>query len=167
MQVNPISAFAGDTAAVVQVSYRYAAGIDHRDWDRYRSVFSDECEFDFSSWSGAPAATMPAGDWVAAVRSVNGNFDATQHTMTNHVVDFIDHDTAIGTNEVQAQHWFSGTTMKGFGRAGNAAWCLLGGHYTNTYQRDGTTWRISRCRLTVRWRLGDESIFALARHRHG
>jgi hypothetical protein len=163
--VNPTSAFAGDTASIVQVSYRYAAGIDHRDWDLYRSVFTDECEIDFSSWSGTPGAVMRADDWVAAVRSINGSFDATQHVMTNHIVDFIDHDTAVGTNEVQAQHWFSAATMAGFGRAAEARWCLLGGHYTNRYVRDAGGWRISSCRLTVRWRMGDESIFALARHR--
>jgi hypothetical protein len=163
--VNPTSAFAGDIAAIVQVSYRYAAGIDHRDWELYRAVFTDVCEFDFSSWSGAPAAVMPTDDWVAAARKVNGNFDATQHVMSNHLVEFVDNDTAIGTNEVQAQHWFSAPTMSGFGRPAKSAWCLLGGHFKNRYVRDGAGWRISYCQLTVRWRMGDERIFALARDR--
>lgn len=153
-------------AAIVQVSYGYAAGIDHRDWGLYRSIFTDLCEFDFSSWSGRPKAVMPAEDWVAAVRSVNGNFDATQHIMTNHRLDLIDDDTVLGVNELQAQHWFSAESMAAFGRPAEMAWCLLGGHYTNRYERgtDGV-WRIAACRLTVRWRTGDESIFPLARSR--
>ncbi|MEX0848198.1 MAG: nuclear transport factor 2 family protein [Ilumatobacteraceae bacterium] len=155
-----------DAASIVQVSYGYAAGIDHRDWQRYRSIFTDACEFDFSSWSGRPKAMMPADDWVNAVRSVNGNFDATQHIMTNHQFDVVDDVTVIGINELQAQHWFSGASMAGFGRPAEIAWCLLGGHYTNRYERgtDGA-WRIASCRLTVRWRTGDESIFPLARSR--
>jgi len=162
---EPVAAQAADVAAIVQTSYRYATGIDRRDWALYRSVFADVCEYDFSSWSGRPAAAMPADAWVDAVRSVNGNFDATQHVMTNHVVGFVDEDTAIGVNELQAQHWFSADTMRSFGRAPEAAWCLLGGHYTNRYVRLDGTWRMDRCQLTVRWRTGDESIFGLARGR--
>jgi hypothetical protein len=163
--VNPTSAFAGDIAAIVQVSFRYASGLDHRNWELYRSAFTDICEFDFSSWSGAPPAVMPTDDWVAAARKVNGNFDATQHIMTNHLIEFVDSDTAIGTNEVQAQHWFSPDTMHGFGYPKDAGWCLLGGHFTNRYVRDRGEWKIGACRLTVRWRMGDERIFALARDR--
>lgn len=157
---------AADAAAIVQVSYGYAAGIDHRDWQLYRRIFTDQCEFDFSSWSGRPKAVMPADDWVAAVRSVNGNFDATQHIMTNHRLEVVDHDTVIGINELQAQHWFTAASMAAFGRPAEVGWCLLGGHYTNRYERDAEgVWRIASCRLTVRWRTGDESIFPLARSR--
>lgn len=163
--MNPTSAFAGDTAAIVQVTYRYASGIDHRDWDRFRQVFTDVCDFDFSSWSGALPAVMPSDDWVAAARRVNGNFDATQHVMTNHVVEFFDSDTALGTHEVQAQHWFSPKTMHGFGYPQEAGWCQIGGHFANRYVREGGRWKIAACKLTVRWRLGDERIFALARDR--
>jgi hypothetical protein len=61
--------------------------------------------------------------------------------------------------------------MKAFGRPAESAWCLLGGHYTKRYVRivdsgsGWNGWRIASCRLTVRWRTGDESIFPLARSR--
>jgi SnoaL-like domain len=150
---------------LLQLSYRYAAGIDHRDWALYRSIFADMCTFDFSSWSGRPSAEMSADEWVQAVRSVNGNFDATQHIMTNHRFESIDADTVIGVNELQAQHWFTAVSMVSFGRAAEAAWCLLGGHYTNRYVRTDDGWRIDSCQLDVRWRTGDESIFTFARRR--
>ena len=154
-----------DAAAIVQVSYAYAAGIDHRDWALYRSIFTDPCEFDFSSWSGRPAALLPADDWVAAVRDTNGSFDATQHLMSNHRLERHDDNSVTGVNELQAQHWFTADTMAAFGRPAEAAWCLLGGHYTNRYVRTDAGWQIASCRLTVRWRTGDESIFPLARSR--
>jgi hypothetical protein len=154
-----------DRQQIVEVSLNYAAGIDHRDWARYRDCFADPCRFDFSSWSGRPAAVMPADEWVAAVRSVNGSFDATQHLMTNHDIRFDGDDTAVGVNELQAQHWFSPESMVSFGRPAESAWCLLGGHYTNRYERLEDGWRISECRLTVRWHIGDRSIFELARRR--
>jgi hypothetical protein len=163
-----------DADAIVQLSYAYAAGIDHRDWALYRSIFTDSCEFDFSSWSGRPAAVLAADDWVAAVRSTNGSFDATQHLMSNHRIHLVDDHTAVGVNELQAQHFFTGETMAAFGRPAESVWCLLGGHYTNRYVRTGLHeptsdvwqgWRIAACRLTVRWRTGDESVFPLARSR--
>lgn len=166
MSTNGTIVDPADAAAIVQVSYGYAAGIDHRDWALYRDIFTDECEFDFSSWSGRPASVMPADAWVEAVRSVNGNFDATQHIMTNHRLEALDADTVVGINELQAQHWFTAASMAGFGRPAEIAWCLLGGHYTNRYVRcDDGAWRITACGLTVRWRTGDESIFPLARSR--
>lgn len=162
-----MSTLAGaDHRRIVELSLSYAAGIDHRDWPLYRSIFTDVCLVDFSSWSGRDAADMNADDWVDAVRSVNGNFDATQHIMTNHRFEVLDDNTVVGTNEVQAQHWFSATSMAGFDRPAEPAWCLLGGHYTNRYVRLDGRWRIAACGLTVRWRMGDESIFAFARRRH-
>ena len=156
---------AADRQSIVDLSFAYAAGIDHRDWSLYRSIFTDVCEFDFSSWSGRPAAAMPADAWVQAVRSVNGNFDATQHLMSNHRLDRLDATTIVGVNELQAQHWFDGESMASFGRVAEPAWCLLGGHYTNRYVLTPDGWRIASCRLTVRWRTGDETIFAFARQR--
>jgi len=156
-----------DRAAIVAVSISYAAGIDHRDWDRYRDIFTDRCEFDFSSFSGNPASFMTNQQWADNVRSLNGNFDATQHIMTNHDITFTGEHAAVGINELQAQHFFTAATMESFGREPVAAWCLLGGHYTNTYVRrdNGTPWQITRCQLEGRWRTGDETIFALARQR--
>jgi hypothetical protein len=153
------------TRRIIEVSYRYASGIDLRDWDLYRTCFTDPCTFDFSSFSGRPPSPMPAQVWVDNVRSLNGNFDATQHVMTNHSISFSGSDKAVCVTELRAQHWFSPATMVQFGRDGEENWCELGGHYTNDLVRDGDIWRISTCRLTVRWRLGNESIFELARSR--
>ncbi len=153
------------TRRIIEVSYRYASGIDLRDWNLYRTCFTDPCTFDFSSFSGRPPASMPAQVWVDNVRSLNGNFDATQHVMTNHSITFSAADSAVCVTELRAQHWFSPASMDQFGRPGEENWCELGGHYTNDLVRDGDIWRISTCRLTVRWRLGNEAIFELARSR--
>lgn len=150
---------------IVEVSYRYASGIDLRDWDLYRTCFTDPCTFDFSSFSGRPATSMPAQTWVDNVRSLNGNFDATQHVMTNHMVTSTGATSARCVTELRAQHWFSPETMESFGKGGDVNWCELGGHYTNDLILDGESWRIATCRLTVRWRLGNEQIFDLARNR--
>jgi hypothetical protein len=104
------------------------------------------------------------------VRSVTGAFDATQHLMSNLRLDAAPDDlngarVIIGTNEVQAQHWFDASTMADFDRAAEPAWCTLGGVFTNRYVQGDDGWRIAACRFTLRWRTGDETLFALARQR--
>ncbi len=153
-------------SAVARLTIDYARGIDDRDWVLFRSVFADACAVDFSSWSGAPAATMASDLWVQAVRSITGAFDATQHLMTNLALRATgEPGEVIGVNEVQAQHWFDAPTMAGFDRPAEPACCTLGGTFTNRYIRTHEGWRIAACRFTLRWRMGDETLFALARQR--
>jgi hypothetical protein len=157
-------------SAIERLTFDYARGIDDRDWVTFRSVFTDICEFDFRSWSGAPSTSMASDVWVQAVRSVTGAFDATQHLMSNLRLDAASESldgarVIIGTNEVQAQHWFDGATMAAFDRSAEPAWCTLGGVFTNRYVRTEDEWRIAACRFTLRWRTGDETLFALARQR--
>ena len=153
-----------DRQAVVDVVIQYATGIDMRRWDVYQACFTDPCDYDFSSWSGQPGATMASVDWVRRVRSVNGNFDATQHISTNHVVTFATDDEATFVSYMHAQHWFSAKRLEELGHpADGPRWCTLGGYYTNTVVRTEQGWRIARCQLDVTWVTGDPSIFEIAR----
>jgi hypothetical protein len=147
-----------DRLAVSDVVLRYATGVDSRDWDLYASCFTDPCEFDFSSWSGTPASSMPRAAWVAAVRASLSGFDATQHISTNHVVTFSDDvgNEATCVSYMQAQHFLADQPV---------TTCTLGGFYTNTLVRSDDEWRISRCQLTVTWMTGDRELFAVARDR--
>ena len=153
-----------DRQAIVDVVVQYATGVDRRDWALYGACFTDPCEYDFSSWNGRPAAIMSPVEWVRRVRSVNGNFDATQHLSTNHVVTFFSRDEARCVSEVHAQHWISDERGGAAGGAsGTSRWCTLGGHYTNSVVRTTTGWRIRRCELTLAWVTGDRTVFDLAR----
>ena len=53
-----------DVLELCDLRYRYALGIDTRDWPLHRSISTDEIEVDFSSYSGRPAARMSADGWV-------------------------------------------------------------------------------------------------------
>ncbi len=161
--------FLMERQGVVDAVVRYATGIDMHEWVTYRSCFTDVCHYDFSSWNGRPGADMAADDWVAGVRSVNGNFDATQHISTNHVIEFGDGTPASGratcVSYMHAQHYFKPDTMQGFGRGGDVNFCTLGGYYTNQLVKGPDGWRIASCTLNVTWETGDRSIFELARTR--
>jgi hypothetical protein len=153
-----------DRQAIVDLVIQYATGVDRRDWSLFEACFTNPCEIDFSSWSGRPAATMPAAEWTRKVRSTNGNFETTQHLSTNHVVAFDSASTATCVSQMQAQHWFSAERLQRLGQqADEPRWCTLGGHYTNSVVRSDAGWRIARCRLTVTWVTGDRSVFDIAR----
>jgi hypothetical protein len=155
-----------DHDAIVAVMTAYAAGTDRRDWALFRSLFADPCEFDFSSFNGAPAVTLTPDQWTAGVQAVNGHFDATQHLITNHDICFVGDGEATCVAELRAQHWFSPASMQSFGlSADTIGWCELGGHYANTLTRTNGVWQIRRCCLVVRWRTGNDEVFRLARQR--
>jgi 3-phenylpropionate/cinnamic acid dioxygenase small subunit len=71
-------------AAVSEVLVRYATGIDRRDWDLFRTCFTDDCKADYGTmpdgaallWSSAEEITA----WMAASHRDMGH---TLHRITN------------------------------------------------------------------------------------
>ena len=149
-----------DRAAISDVVIAYATGVDSRDWALYRSIFTDPCTFDFSSWNGRPAVSMPTEDWVAGVRGTLSGFDATQHISSNHVITFGSEPTgaerARCVSYMQAQHFLADQPV---------THCTLGGYYTNDLVRTDNGWKIEHCQLTVTWSTGDRGLFDVARQR--
>ena len=149
-----------DRQAISDTVLRYATGIDMRDWEAYRSCFTDEVEIDFTSWGGGEPQVMRADDWTAGVRAGLSGFQATQHISANHVITFAGGgDEATCVSYMQAQHSLP--------NAEGDNTLTLGGYYTNTLVRgtDDDGWRIRRCQLTVTWTTGNKHIFVLARER--
>ena len=148
---------ATDHQQVCETVYTYAYGIDTRDWDRYRSIFAPQVAIDFTSYNPTrPSATMTADAWVASVRPLFTGLAATQHTMTNPLVQ-LDGNRAVCTMYMQAAHALD--------HGNDDAWFTIGGYYRDTLLRTVDGWRIDGVTLTVLWRRGDESIMAAAAQR--
>ena len=49
-----------DRLAIMEVIANYAAGLDARDWELWRSVFVDDLVFDLSSWNGIEPRVLNA-----------------------------------------------------------------------------------------------------------
>ena len=145
-----------DRTELLDVLMDYAIGIDSRDWPRYRAIFTDQVEFDFSSWSGNPAARMPADDWVAGVCATLSGFDGTQHMLTNPVVE-LDGDRATVTLYMNAHHYLH--------IDGQHHMHSIGGHYVHQMVRTETGWLSEACKLTVVWESGDRALFGIAADR--
>jgi 3-phenylpropionate/cinnamic acid dioxygenase small subunit len=134
-----------DRAAISDLVLNYATGIDRRDWALYRSIFTDTVAIDFSTWSGMKQE-MAADEWAASVRTTLACFDATQHTMSNHVIT-LDGDRATIVVHMNALHYLAGEVQQ------------LGGFYTNGVVRTAEGWRIASCQLVISWEQGDRALF--------
>ncbi len=146
---------ADDKWNVVETVYRYALGIDTRDFAMYRSIFADEVAIDFSSYSGQPGAPMTGDEWVARVKPLFLGLAATQHSMTNPIVELSGgDDTATCRMYMQAHHVYDAAVP--------ASWFTIGGYYDDTLVRRGDGWAITGVTLTVLWRRGDPAIMAAA-----
>jgi hypothetical protein len=150
---------AEDQLAVTQTVYRYAYGIDTKDFAAYRSIFADEVRVDFTSYSGGEAATITADEWVARVRPLFTGLAATQHTMTNPLPD-VRGDVATCRMYMQAHHVLDPSDP--------AASYTIGGYYDDRLVRSASGpagWLLTGVTLTVLWRAGDASIMRLAADR--
>lgn len=142
-----------DHTEITRRVYEYAYGIDTRDWGLYRSIFADEITVDFSSYNGNPAATMTADAWVAGVKVLFTGLDATQHSMSNPLVD-VDGDRARCRMYMQAEHFF--LNVQG------SQDFALGGYYDDRLVRTGAGWKIAAVTLNVLWNRGNRHIMELA-----
>lgn len=147
---------AEDKLAVAETVYLYATGIDTKDFTLYRSIFASEVAIDFSSYNGVPASVMTADKWVKRLRPLFTGLAATQHSMSNPIVD-VDGDAARCRMYVQAHHVHRADDP--------SSWFTVGGYYDDTLVRSDEGprgWLLTGVTLTELWRAGDPGIMPVA-----
>jgi len=125
---------------VADVLVRYATGIDGRDWDLFRSCFTEDCAADYGdigAWHGADEITA----WMREVHEACG---PTLHRITNIVVTATDGDGG-GGDRVTARSYVDGLVMFPDGQAGTRA----DGYYDDELVATGEGWKIARRRFTA------------------
>jgi len=55
-----------DRLDIAALLYRYARAVDTKDWDLYRSVFTDDAVIDYSSAGAIRGSRDQVADWLAA-----------------------------------------------------------------------------------------------------
>ena len=149
---------------VAETVYRFAYGIDQRDWERYGAIFvppPTEIEFDYSSYHGRPPTSMDVDTWIAALTPLFTGLDATQHTMSNPIVE-IDGRAARCRVYMQAAHFLWRDDLEAATGSADPEF-TIGGYYDDHLVRgDDDRWRIDAVRLTVWWRRGNAAIMSLA-----
>ena len=144
-----------DKVAVAETLYRYATGVDRRDWVLYRSLFTETVTIDFSSFDpNLQPRVMSADDWVAGLVPLFTGLAATQHSMTNPLAT-ISGDEASITMYMQAHHVYDPDDP--------SSWYSVAGYYDDSLERVDGRWLLTAVRLTVTWRAGDPAVMDLAR----
>ncbi|MEU4769146.1 nuclear transport factor 2 family protein [Actinosynnema sp. NPDC023794] len=147
-----------DRDEIVDTTTRMAWFADRRDWDALLTVFADEVDLDYTSLTGGEPALLKAADVVAGWRAGLGGLDATQHLVSNHLVD-VDGDRAVVTAQFQAVHVLANPH-------GDPTW-TLGGHYRFGLVRADGGWRIDAVTMTTTWATGNQHIMTQAAQRAG
>jgi 3-phenylpropionate/cinnamic acid dioxygenase small subunit len=121
-----------DRQDIAEVLLRYATGIDRKDWQLFRTVFTDDCELNYGevgSWHGVDAITE-------FMQQAHEFASHTMHRLTNQVIT-VNGDTAESRTYVDA------LILVGDGNAGvNAA-----GFYDDDLVRGDDGWRVARRRF--------------------
>ncbi len=128
--------YVADRIAVQDVMLRYAAGVDERDMELYRSCFADEVEvvgFGDSTVNGADA-------WVEYVEKALAAYGPTQHMLAPQLAT-IDGDIAEARTDVQALHYLKEPQGKTL---------TLWATYKSRMQRSDSGWKIIRHELVSR-----------------
>lgn len=140
-----------DRQEISDVQLRYATGVDSRDWELFRTCFTDAVEGDYSSVFGTPPARLGADEFVAMIAPVMSVLTATQHMITNLAITFEDDDHATVVAYVRAIHHNAA--------ADGGTEQTVYGYYTNAFVRTVDGWRIAKLKLTSRIQTGNPGVF--------
>ena len=142
-----------DKLAIIELINGFGMSIDLRDWESFRSLFTEQVEFDYSS-IGEIAGNLRADDIVKTASQDLGGFQATQHLITNHLVE-IENDTATCKAHVRAMHFLPVEETESL--------LEMGGYYTAELVCINFNWKIKSWKFTVLWSRGDLELFELAK----
>lgn len=126
-----------DKVEIHELLARYARGVDDKDWELYRSVFTDDAHIDYSS-AGAIAGSRD--EVVAWLAEVFETIPWSQHYITNVEIE-LDGDTA----DVRAM-FYNPMQLPGMAQPS-----FCGGFYRHDLVRTPDGWRSRRLLEENRW----------------
>ena len=139
-----------DRAHIGELIHRYPVSIDSRDWNLFRSIFTDEIQVYLGPPIEKPKLrTISADKFTEQVTHVISRFDVTQHFLTDYHVEVNGND-AVWVSYMQARHF----------KQGQLTWDM-GGFYTYQLVRFGDGWKIPKYTLTVTWEVNRPPDFRI------
>jgi hypothetical protein len=126
-----------DEVAIAALLYRYARAVDTKDWELYRSVFTDDAYIDYSSAGVIAGSRDEVADWLCQGFAA---IPMSMHYITNIECD-IDGDTA----SVRAM-FYNPMQLPGM-----AELSYCGGYYHHELVRTPDGWRSRHLREENVW----------------
>lgn len=137
---------------------KYATAADLRDWQLYKSILADQIDIDFSSFLNGPVATITSDQLLEQVKGLIPGFDATQHQLTNFVININEAcDEADAVAYMQAEHFINVENRDLFH--------TVGGYYAYKLKCEDNNWKIHSLKLVVTWSRGDLEAYRFATER--
>ena len=129
----------GDQLEIAALLTTYARAVDSKDWELYRSVFTDDAFIDYS-------AEVIVGSLDEVVDFFRGDFSALV-SMSMHHISNIETDIDGDTARVRAM-FYNPTQIRGM-----AELCFFGGYYHHELVRAPQGWRSRHLREDPVWTL--------------
>jgi len=131
-----------DIAALNQLAYRYAAAVDARNLDLFRTVFTPDARLRaYNPGESEPFNDIRGHDEMIRVNQIlESMYDQTMHMMTNHLVK-VDGDKASGQVLCSARHL----------PKGEDGVLTIQIRYEDEYVRQDGEWKIADRRLYFLW----------------
>jgi hypothetical protein len=138
------SAELADRAAIIDVTHRYCWALDSRDWLLLDRVFTEDATAELLS------PLLQGRDAIRArIRNTIDPLDATQHTVTNHMIT-LHGDTASSCCYLHSQHVLHS--------AEGLPHYVVAGRYEDELVRGADGWRITFRRLVHTWSEGNIDV---------
>lgn len=134
---------------IIETIYRFANGLDLKDWQMVRDCFTETIATDYGDLRGDVESYISADDYVAK-RQVALSPLQTQHLSSNHIIK-IDGDTAICQSQMLIYRKKDNTFFN--------THCFYEHHLV---KRDNQ-WKISAVKQRVWWSEGDATIHSGAK----
>ena len=138
---------------IIELINQFGISIDLRDWTKFRSLFAESVEFDYSS-IGEVAGVLPPDIITNTAKQDLGGFQTTQHMITNHIVELSDNE-ATCTAHVRAQHFLPNDRFDPM--------LQIGGYYNAKLIPVESDWKIKGWKFTILWSIGSFELFELAK----
>ena len=142
-QPNPSSIDWTEHLAVQALLTSYATSCDDRDWDRYRSVFTDYAHIDYTEAYGISGSRDEVAEWIEIVMTTD-TLISTQHMLTNF------RTTITGDEASGRVDYFNPDVILNH-QQGMKELLMNGGYYDFTAHRVDGNWQMSRLTATILW----------------
>ena len=133
-----------DESAIRNAMYRYARGVDRREWDLVRSAFHPDAWDDHGAYRGGVDGLI---EWVSRRHAA---IDQSMHFLGNCLVEFADADTALVETYYSAflrlgpEAQESRSMLLGEGAGSGSADLTVLGRYIDRFERRSGDWRIAK-----------------------
>ncbi|WP_099024432.1 nuclear transport factor 2 family protein [Mycolicibacterium palauense] len=127
-----------DEREIAALLYRYARAVDGKDWELYRSVFTEDAHIDYSSAGAIAGSRDEVTDWLAAGFAT---ISMSMHYITN--IEVL--ELTAGDARVRAM-FYNPMLLPGMSELSHC-----GGYYHHTLVRTAGGWRSRELREENLW----------------